>query len=99
MTFAPRNAGFNCLCFLRMHLDSSKKPNFHSGDVCLIIYKCDLNKLTEWSMKWQMLFNYGKCKCLHAGHGNEDVQYTMGGTVLNTTLIKGIGLTRGRFYY
>ena len=24
-----------------------------------------LNKLTEWSEKWQMLFNYGKCKCLH----------------------------------
>ena len=22
----------------------------------------DLNKLTEWSEKWQMLFNYGKCK-------------------------------------
>ena len=25
----------------------------------------DLNKLNEWSDKWQMLFNYGKCKCLH----------------------------------
>ena len=44
----------------------------------------DLNKLTEWSEKWQMLFNFGKCKCLHTGHGNEDAQY--GGTVLNTTL-------------
>ena len=33
-----------------------------------------------------MLFNLGKCKCLHTGHGNEDAQYTMGGTVLNTTL-------------
>ena len=45
----------------------------------------DLNKLTEWSEKWQMLFNFGKCKCLHTGHGNDDAQYTMGGTVLNTT--------------
>ena len=26
------------------------------------------------------------CKCVHVGHGNEDVQYTMGGTVPNTTL-------------
>ena len=25
----------------------------------------DLNKLIEWSEKWQMLFNFGKCKCLH----------------------------------
>ena len=41
-----------------------------------------------------MLFNFGKCKCLHTGHGNEDAQYTMGGTVLNTTLKeKDLGLT------
>ena len=53
----------------------------------------DLNKLIEWSEKWQMLFNFGKCKCLHTGHGNEDAQYTMG-TVLNTTLKeKDLGLT------
>ena len=25
----------------------------------------DLTKLTEWSEKWQMPFNFGKCKCLH----------------------------------
>ena len=41
-----------------------------------------------------MLFNYGKCKCLHSGHGNEYAQYTMGGTVLNTTVKeKDLGLT------
>ena len=46
------------------------------------------------SEKWQMLFNFGKCKCLHTGHGNEDAQYTMGDTVLNTTLKeKDLGLT------
>ena len=50
----------------------------------------DLNKLTEW----QMLFNFGKCKCLHTGHENEDAQYTMGDTVLNTTIKeKDLGLT------
>ena len=54
----------------------------------------DLNKLTEWSEKWQMLFNHGKYKCLHTGHGNEDAQYTMGDTVLNTTVKeKALGLT------
>ena len=46
----------------------------------------DLNKLTERSEKSQMLFNLGKCKCLHAIHGNENAQYKMGGTVLNTTV-------------
>ena len=44
----------------------------------------DLSKLTEWSEKWQILFTFWKCNCLHTGHGNEDAQYTVGGTVLNT---------------
>ena len=35
----------------------------------------DLDKLVKWSEKWQMLFNFGKCKCLHTGHGNLDVNY------------------------
>ena len=35
-------------------------------------------------------------KCLHIGHENRDVQYTMGGTVLNTTTKeKDLGLTIG----
>ena len=25
----------------------------------------DIDKLVRWSEKWQMLFNFGKCKCLH----------------------------------
>ena len=24
----------------------------------------------RWSEKWQMLFNFGKCKCLHTASGN-----------------------------
>ena len=30
----------------------------------------DLVKLVKWSEKWQMLLNFGKCKCLHIGHWN-----------------------------
>ena len=41
-----------------------------------------------------MLLNFGKYKCLHTGHGNEDVHYTNGGTILNTTVKeKDLGLT------
>ena len=41
-----------------------------------------------------MLLNFGKCKCLHTGHGNLDVNYNMGHTVLGTTVKeKGIGVT------
>ena len=41
-----------------------------------------------------MLFNYGKCKCLHTGHGNLNVNYKMGDTVLATTVKeKDLGVT------
>ena len=39
----------------------------------------DLDTLVKWSEKWQMLFNFGKCKCIHIGHGNMDEEYKMGG--------------------
>ena len=32
----------------------------------------DIDKLVRWSEKWQMLFNFGKCKCLHTGPGNTE---------------------------
>ena len=41
-----------------------------------------------------MLFNCGKYKSLHTGHGNKDTQYTMGDAVLNTTVKENdLGLT------
>ena len=33
-----------------------------------------------------MLFNYGKCKCLHTGPGNTGMNYEMGGTILSKTV-------------
>ena len=26
-----------------------------------------LDKFVKWSEKWQMLLNFGKCKCIHIG--------------------------------
>ena len=55
----------------------------------------NLDKLVKWSEKWQMLFNFGKWKCLHTGHGNLDINYNMGDTVLGTTVKeKDLGITR-----
>ena len=48
----------------------------------------DLDKLVIWSEKWQMLLNFGKCKCILTGHGNLDVNCKMGDTVLGTTVIE-----------
>ena len=54
----------------------------------------DLDRLVKWSEKWQMLFNFGKCKCLHKGHGNLNVNYKMGDTVMGTTVKeKDLGVT------
>ena len=54
----------------------------------------DLDKLAKWSVKWQMLLNFGKCKCIHIGHGNMDKEYKMGDAVLSrTTQEKDLGVT------
>ena len=45
-----------------------------------------IDKLVKWSEKWQMLFNFGKCKCLHTGPGNTGMNYEMGGTILSKTV-------------
>ena len=46
----------------------------------------DIDKLVRGSDKWQMLFNFGKCKCLHTGPGNTGMNYEMGGTILRKTV-------------
>ena len=32
-----------------------------------------------------MLFNFGKCKCLHTGPRNTGINYEIGGTILSKT--------------
>ena len=54
----------------------------------------DIDKLVKWSNKWQMLFNFGKCKCLHTGSINTGMNYDMGGTILSKTVKeKYLGVT------
>ena len=53
-----------------------------------------LDNLVKWSKKWQMLFNFGKYKCLHKGHWNLDINYNMGETGLGTTVKENVlGIT------
>ena len=41
-----------------------------------------------------MLLNFGKCKCIHIGHGNMDEEYKMGDAVLGTIAKeKDLGVT------
>ena len=55
----------------------------------------DIDKLVKWSEKWQMLFNFGKCKCLHTEPGITSMDYEMGGTILSKTVKeKDLGVTK-----
>jgi hypothetical protein len=38
----------------------------------------DLNRLYQWSVDWQMLFNIDKCKVIHFGYNNKEAVYNMG---------------------
>ena len=41
-----------------------------------------------------MLFNFGKCKCLHTGPANTGINYELGGTILSKTVKeKDLGVT------
>ena len=54
----------------------------------------DLHKLVKQSENLLMLFNFGKCKCMHIGHGNMDEEYKIGDAVLGTTTQeKDLGVT------
>ena len=54
----------------------------------------DIDILVKWSVKWQMLFNFGKCKCIHTGSGNTGMNYVKGGTILSKTVKeKYLGVT------
>ena len=35
----------------------------------------DLNKIQEWSLKWQLFFNGDKCICQHYGYNNPNNDY------------------------
>ena len=54
----------------------------------------DIDKLVKWSEKWQMLFNFGKCKCLPTGSENTGMNYDMVGTILSKIVKeKDLGVT------
>ena len=40
----------------------------------------DINTLSSWSDKWQLVFHPEKCKLLHIGHNNTNKNYYLKGT-------------------
>jgi hypothetical protein len=48
------------------------------------LQKC-IDDLVSWAEAWGMQFNVKKCKVMHIGRNNPKAQYTMNGTVLEST--------------
>ena len=56
-------------------------------------FQLEIDRLSEWSRIWQLHFNTSKCKIMHLGKKNVKEEYTMEGTVLETTAAeKDIGV-------
>ena len=54
----------------------------------------DLNKVLEWSHKWQLPFNIDKCKVIHYSYNNPLYNYTLNNKPLTTdTSEKDLGVT------
>ena len=54
----------------------------------------DLENLIRWSESWQLGFNETKCKVIHLGNSNQNLQYRMNNTVLEITESeKDLGVT------
>ena len=58
------------------------------------LLQTDLDRLVNWSNKWQMTFNLNKCKVLHIGNNNDRHNYSMNGIeLLKVNEEKDLGVT------
>ena len=76
------------------HLHFPKLNNICHFSDHLTNLQDDIDKLVRWSEKWQMLFNFWKCKCLHTGPGNTGMNYEMRGTIYTIILHKYVDVRK-----
>ena len=48
--------------------------------------KTDLNKIYQWSLDWQMVFNVDKCTVLHMGKKNLEYKYKLRENLINSSI-------------
>ncbi len=49
------------------------------------LFQRDLNKLRNWARDWQIKFNVAKCRGMHIGINNDNVEYLMNRVELSVT--------------
>jgi len=69
-------------CTAKMFADNTKFFQDISSHEDCIKLQDDLNRLVDWSQKWQMGFNEAKCNVLHLGSTNLCYEYSMRNTSL-----------------
>ena len=56
--------------------------------------QADLDRLLEWTVKWQLPFNIAKCKVIHYGTRNPNYKYILNNTdIQEDTTEKDLGIT------
>ena len=81
------------VAFLRKFVDDTKMAKVVETDDDASELQSDIDTMVEWSRKWEMVFNVGKCKVLHIGRRNKKFEYRMGNVVLGqTTVEKDLGI-------
>ena len=59
-----------------------------------VLLQSDLERLVNWSNKWQMAYNVSKCKVMHIGSNNNRTNYSMNGTEIpKVSKEKDLGVT------
>lgn len=61
----------------KLFADDTKLYKQIVDDSSCISIQDDLNELANWSEKWQLKFNAGKCKAMHLGRSNPNWNYSM----------------------
>ncbi|MCP3680870.1 MAG: hypothetical protein GY782_11710, partial [Gammaproteobacteria bacterium] len=81
-------------CKISKFADDTKIGNRVDTPNHRLMIQRDLDKVYEWSQKWQMCFNIDKCKVLNVGSNNINSRYNMNSTVLDSvTKEKDLGVT------
>jgi ribonuclease P/MRP protein subunit RPP40 len=63
--------------WLLMFADDTNLFGKVNNEVGRDLLQRDLQRLVEWTSKWQMQFNISKCKVMHLGSGNGNYRYFM----------------------
>lgn len=61
----------------KLYADDNKVISFVNTDSGHVQLQANIDRLQEWSNKWQLYFNIDKCKIMHIGKKNPNHLYTM----------------------